>query len=342
MKAIVAPHVCDADELEFVTVPDPSPASHQVLIRVRASGVCSRDLIARRGGFSATKFPAIMGHEIAGDIVEVGSAVAGFSAGDRVATIQAQPCGYCHECQTGHENVCRNGKGLFGESVPGGYAELVAADTTALVPLHSDVPYETGCILACAVGTALHAVGHRAKITLGDSVLITGASGGVGSHAVQLAKMAGARVIAVTSSASKADAIRAHGADYVIVSEDLNFVTELKGLTDGRGVDVVLEIVGAKSFESSIRCLAPTGRLVFVGNVTAEPVRLSPAVTILKELDLIGSGPCTRAEVVDVMGLVQRGRIRPVIDRVLPLREAGRAHALIEAREVSGRIVLIP
>jgi D-arabinose 1-dehydrogenase-like Zn-dependent alcohol dehydrogenase len=342
VKAVVAPGVCEATSLTVQEVDDPKPRDGQVLIAVRASGVCYHDVINRTGGFPRTVFPAILGHEIAGEVVAVGSGVRQFKVGDRVATIQLQPCGVCRVCRLGRESLCRQGIGFFGEETPGGYAELVAADETALVPLPDDVPAEVGSVLACAVGTALHAIRARAKLTVGESVLITGASGGVGAHAIQIAKLAGARVFAVTSSPNKAEDLRRLGADEVIVAPDLDFGPQVKDLTGGEGVDAVLEIVGARTFPSSIKSLRVGGRLVFVGNVTAQKVSLAPAMTILKEVTITGSDACTRQELVDVIDLVRRGDVTPVIDRTLPLAEAARAHQLLEERQVKGRIVLVP
>lgn len=342
MKAVIAPGVCEADDLEFGEVDTPTAGPGQALIRIGASGVCYHDVINRRGGFPRTQWPAILGHELAGTIVEIGAGVRGFSEGDRVASIQLQPCGACRFCRVGRESLCRNGAGFFGEETPGGYAEFVAADTTSLVPLPDEVSDEVGSFLACAVGTALHAIRARAEVTIGESVLITGASGGVGAHAIQLARLAGARVIAVTSSPAKAEGLTDLGAHDVVVSEDLDFVDQVKSITVGHGVDAVVEIVGASTFPSSLRSLRAGGRLVFVGNVTAKQVSVAPALTILKELTLMGSDACTRQELADVINLVRTGMIEPVIDRVMPLAEASEAHKLLEARQVRGRLVLRP
>lgn len=342
MRAVVATGVCAAKDLVVQDVEEPKPGNGQVLVAVKGSGVCHHDVINRNGGFPRTVFPAILGHEIAGEIVEVGSGVRGFKVGDRVATLQLQPCGVCRACRQGRESLCREGTGFFGEESPGGYAEFVAADESALVHLPSDVSAEVGSVLACAVGTALHAIRDRAQLRVGETVLITGASGGVGVHAIQLARLAGARVIAVTSSPSKADDLSRIGADDVVVSEDLDFAQQVKKLTSDEGVDAVLEIVGARSFPASLRSMRSGGRLVFVGNVTAQKVSVAPAMTILKELTIMGSDACTRQELVDVIDLVRRGVLLPVIDRKLPLTSAAEAHRLLEDREVKGRIVLVP
>lgn len=340
MRAAIAPHICSASEIELTTVEDPEPGDGQVLVAVKGSGVCHHDVIARRGGFPRTAFPVILGHEIAGEIVKVGDGVRTFSPGDRVATIQLQPCGTCVSCRSGNEALCRQGAGFFGEEAPGGYAEFVVADVNAIVPLPGDVPEEIGCFLACAVGTALHAICSRAKLVLGETVLVAGASGGVGTHAIQLSRLAGARVIAVTSSPDKADLLADLGAHDV--SPDLDFASDAKALTDGVGVDAVLEIVGERAFRSSVGSLRPGGRLVFIGNVTAAPVRVAPALTILKELTLMGAYACNRQELAEVIELVRRGQVTPVVHRTLALADATKAHQLLEENRVRGRLVLVP
>jgi acryloyl-coenzyme A reductase len=342
VRAVIAPAVCGADELEVTRIRKPEPGPGQALLSIHGSGVCYHDVINRSGRFPRTQFPAILGHEIAGEVVDVGAGVRQFSSGDRVATIQIQPCGTCSHCRQSRENLCRRGAGFFGEETPGGYAEYVVADVNALVPLPEDISAEIGSILACAVGTALHAIRNRAKLTVGETVLITGASGGVGAHSIQIARLVGARVLAVTSSPEKADFLMELGAHEVIVSEDLDFVPHVSELTDGAGVDAVLEIVGASTFPASLRALRAGGRLVFVGNVTAKPVTLAPALTILKELALMGSDACTRQELADVIQLVQRGQISPVVDQILPLEKAAEAHRRLEQRRVRGRLVLTP
>lgn len=338
----MAPDRCAAVDLQVRDVEDPEPGNGQVLLDVGAAGVCYHDVINRTGGFPRTVFPTVLGHEIVGEIIGLGSGVRGFDVGDRVATIQLQPCGTCRLCRQGRESLCREGAGFFGEQTPGGYAELVVSETSALVPLPQDVSAEVGAVLACAVGTALHAIRSRLQLAVGETVLITGASGGVGAHAIQLARLAGARVIAVTSSPFKADELARLGAHDVVVSEDLDFGAQVKEITDGEGVDGVLEIVGARTFRASLRSLRAGGRLVFVGNVTAEKVAIAPAMTILKELTVLGSAACTRQELVDVIELVRRGDVQPVIDRTLELGRAAEAHQLLEDRKVKGRIVLLP
>jgi NADPH:quinone reductase-like Zn-dependent oxidoreductase len=236
--------------------------------------------------------------------------------------------------------LCRSGSGFFGDESPGGYAELVAAAETALVALPDDVSFEVGSILACAVGTAFHAIRTQVGLRVGESILITGATGGVGAHAVQIAKLAGARVIAVTSSPSKMESLLDSGADDVIMTGTHDLANEVRKLTNGEGVDAVLEIVGAATFPASVLSLRPGGRLVFLGNISAESVQLAPGLVIMEELEIKGADACSKNELANVIELVQRSQIRPCIEATFPLEEAGRAHQLLEDRKVTGRIVL--
>jgi acryloyl-coenzyme A reductase len=342
VHALVATSPGGPDRLVLTEVPDPEPAPGQALVKVQACGVCHFDAINREGAFPSTPFPAILGHEVGGEVVALGEGAHGVAVGDRVVTVQVQSCGTCGACNDGRENACRAGRGVVGESTPGGYAELVAIDARSLVPLPREIEMAQGAILACAAGTAYHALRVLADVTVGERVLVTGASGGVGVHAVQLARRAGARVIAVTTSADKEAELRALGAHDVVVAPTLDFAPDVKALTGGAGVDVVIEIVGARTFPSSLRSLGTGGRLVFVGNVSGEDVAFPPVVAIRKELRLMGSNACTRGDLAAVIELVRRGELLPVVDRVLPLADGAAAHELLDSRDVRGRIVLQP
>lgn len=321
---------------------DPRPAPDQVLVAVRAVGVCYHDLMATYGHFPRTRIPVTMGHEIAGDVVEVGPGVTRLAPGDRVASVQGAGCGACRFCRAGREPLCRQGVGFFGEAVDGGFADLVALPARAFCRLPSFIPDEAGAILACAIGTAWHALRAKARIASGETVLITGAGGGVGVHAVQLAKAAGALVVAITGSPRKEDAIRAAGADHVVVAQGEDFSPQVRELSGGQGVQVALEIVGAETFPWTLRCLEPGGRLVFVGNVTGKPVELKPAVVILKDLEISGATNTTCQELEEVISLVAEGRVRPQVAAALPLEQLPEALERLQRERPLGRLVLRP
>jgi len=340
MKAIVLREFGKIENLKLEEVETPKISLDEVLVKIKACGVCYHDLLNRLGKIPRTRLPIILGHEVAGEVVEVGSYVKNFSPGDRVTAIQRILCGSCTYCRTGRESLCREGLGFFGEEIDGGYAEYLKVKASSLCKIPDEISFEEASILACAVGTSVHAFKTRAKVSLGDQVLITGAGGGVGLHAVQIAKLCGGRVLAVTSSKEKIDKIWEAGADEVIYSPDFQFVKEVKALTHGRGVDIVAEIVGSPAFEASLRSLAPSGKLIFLGNILTAPVLINTGLVILKEIELCGSYAVTREELLEVIDLVKRKKLRPMVSHTLPLEKAPEAHRLLQDRKTIGRIVL--
>jgi len=342
MRAVVLPEFGGAERLRLENVEAPRPEDlkeREVLIRVRAVGVCYHDLINRGGHLPRTRLPSILGHEIAGVVEAVGSQVRWFRAGDPVATIQRVPCGRCDLCRRARGSLCKEGV-FFGEEIPGGYAEYVVAEEQGLSRVPEGIPIEEAAICACTIGTALHVARTRGQVTAGETVVITGASGGVGLHAIQVCRLLGARVIAVTSSPSKAEHLREAGADEVVAAPDLQFAREVRRRTGGRGADVALEITGALTFDQALRSLGAAGRLILVGNLETRPVPVNPGLLILKELEIRGSFATSVPELQEAFHLVLEKKVRPVVSRVMPLAEASEAHRLLHDRSVVGRIVL--
>jgi D-arabinose 1-dehydrogenase-like Zn-dependent alcohol dehydrogenase len=339
MKAAILTKFGSPEVLSLGEVPRPEPQADQMLIKVAASGVCGHDLLNRAGHFPHTKTPSVMGHEIAGIVEETGSLISQFKKGDRVTVIQRLPCGTCYLCRAGKENVCVSGPGFYGEDISGGYGDYVIASEANAVLVPDTIPLEVAAVLSCAVGTGYHALG-RAGLKLGNSVLITGASGGVGIHTVMLARLMGLKVFAVSSSAAKAERLYKAGADEVIVAEDLNFHRQVKELT-AVGVDAVIEIAGQPTFKSSVRCLKAGGRMVLVGNVEPGAVALNPALAILKEIEFIGSGHATLTDLKTVIQLVSDGKIVPEIAAQLPRDSVCEAHRMMENKQYVGRVVLV-
>jgi acryloyl-coenzyme A reductase len=188
----------------------------------------------------------------------------------------------------------------------------------------------------------VHVVRTRGRVCPEETVLVTGASGGVGLQAVQLARLDGARVIAVTSSRSKVEVLQAAGAHEVVVSPDLDFSSEVRQVTGGAGVNVAIEIVGSQTFTQTLRCMASGGRVVVVGNLDTRAVNLNPGLVIVKELEILGAYATTRPELDEALGLLRSGDIRSYVAEGLPLAQAARAHDLLEHRKVAGRLVLLP
>jgi acryloyl-coenzyme A reductase len=325
-------------ELREVEVPR-ELRNDQVLIRLQMTGICYRDLLTVDGFFPNTKYPITLGHEITGTIEKVGNEVKGFKVGERVVSLIYEPCGECESCISGKENLCRKKK-TFGEDVDGSYAEYIAVSERALVKVPPEVSAEGAAISACVTGMLLHAF-RRASLSSGETVLITGAGGGVGIHAVQIAKAIGCRVIASTTSSWKSPRIRESGADEVIEGAP-SPSTEVKKLTGGKGVDVVLESVGTPTLSESLRSLAWGGRMVVVGNVDPRPTDMSLGLIILRENSILGSVSSTRKEVEEALRMTAEGKIRPVIHTILNLEQAERGHEMMRKRESLGRVLLKP
>ncbi|MFZ3242467.1 MAG: alcohol dehydrogenase catalytic domain-containing protein, partial [Pseudolabrys sp.] len=265
MKAMVVHQPGGTEVLRLERVADPIAGPKDVIIKVDACGVCFHDIVTRNGTLKfGVQMPCILGHEISGTVVDVGRDVRAFQRGDRVATVQRYHiCGACRYCRTGRETLCPERKFTGDWGMVGGYAEYVAIedDNVALVP--EGVELQDAAIVACAIGTILNAIREIGKLQPGETALVTGAGGGLGMHAIQLARLAGAFVIAQTTSPEKADQIRALGAHTVIVhSRGEDFSNAVKKANGGLGVDVAIDNVGSQLFESIRRSMGIGGRWI--------------------------------------------------------------------------------
>lgn len=340
MRAVVLDRFGGPEVLTVTQRPVPTPGPGQLLVAVTACGVCGHDLLARKGAL-ATSLPTVLGHEIAGVVAATGEGVDGPAEGQRVALIQRMSCGDCQYCRRGATNLCRRGPGFYGEDLPGGYADYVIAAPGNTVVIPETVSDEQAAILSCGVGTGYRAL-RSAELSEGDLVVVTGAGGGVGRHTVELAVLSGARVLAVTSSPDKQDALQAAGACAVSVSPSPAGLRSLaKDLSNGVGAQAAIEITGTPTFQASFAALAPGGRLVLVGNTRPEQVAINPGAVIVRELKILGSAHATRSDVVEVVALVDQGKLVPSVGMVAPLTEVVRVHRAMEERAVLGRAVLM-
>jgi len=323
-------------------VPTPTPGLDEVLVRVGAAGVCGRDLIDRRGGFPGLKLPIILGHEFAGEVVAVGSGVTGLLVGDRVANLHRPFCGHCDRCLEGETPDCMDAWQSFGQTVDGAYAELVVAQRDALVSVPAEIDDVHAASVGCTAAVALRALRHEAGLRLGETVLITGASGGVGAMAIQIAKLAGARVIAGTSSPEdKKAALLGLGADHVVSTAETRFHEGVLAVSRG-GVDVALELTGSATFPGALRSLRQRGRMVIVGNIRTEKLLVNPGGLILRSQSISGSHGYTARDLLDCFEWMMTGQLKMVIDRTLPLKDARVAHDLLAQRSTHGRVILVP
>ncbi len=345
MKAVVVRAPGGIDVLKIEQVPDPAPGPKDVIIKVDACGVCFHDIVTRNGTLKyGVRMPCILGHEISGTVIEVGRDVRGFRKDDRVATVQRYHiCGSCRYCRTGREPLCSDRKFAGDWGLVGGYAEYVAIedDNVALVP--EGVALQGASIVACALGTILNAIREVGRLSPGESVLVTGAGGGLGMHAVQLARLAGAYVVAQTTSPEKADRIRTLGAHVVVVNgRGEDFSVAVKQATAGAGVDVAIDNVGSQLFDPIRRSMAIGGRWIMIGQLTGQFVPFNPAQLFLKNVSMLSATSTTRKQLEDCLALVARGALEPIVSLALPLERAAEAHAMVEAGKAVGRIVLRP
>jgi NADPH:quinone reductase-like Zn-dependent oxidoreductase len=339
MKAAVLDGPGGPEAFRIVDIPIPECGPGDVLVRVMSCGVSFRDVVERNGTYRRdVSYPLIIGLEISGVVQATGALVGSVSPGDHVCSKAFSSCGFCRYCRTGRETTC-----LQRRPVRGGYAEFVSLPEDAWVRVAAELPFELTCSLGPAVGVALNAVRDSARVLLGESVLVTGATGGVGWPSVQLAKQAGARVIAVTREASKAWALADAGADDVVVMDEHGrFADQVKALTGGQGVDVVIDNVGSRVFNEAFDSLSLHGRYALVGQLFGESTEVNLARIFFKRAHLLGVGSVSRAQLTDVIALAAAGRIVPRVAQVMPLDQVSQAHALVEGGLVIGRVVLTP
>ncbi len=340
MKALVLKEFGGPLNLEDVPVPQPGP--DDALIRVKACAVDQFDLTIRDGKFPTAKTPIILGHEIAGVVESVGANVDNVKSGDRVTSTLYLTCGRCRYCLTGRETICADFKGYVGIHTPGAYAEYTTIPAVNLVKLPGSVSFPEGSVIANAIGTPYHALTKRAKVQPGERVIVTGAGGGVGTHAIQLAKMMGAFLMAVDIGDGKLALARDLGADVAFDASSGDFSGTARAWTNGEGADVVLELVGTATFESSLKSLARGGRMVIVGSHTGTALTASPQAMIANEWEILGSRNVTKRELVEVVALAAAGRVKPVVTGTYPLAEAESLHQRLRKQEIIGRVVLEP
>ena len=323
--------------------PDPEPGPGEALVHVRAVGVNHVDLDMRAGisRFPIT-LPHIMGLEYAGEIRAIGHPGSPFNEGDRVWVTNRLPCGSCEYCLTARDNLCSGGGPRGRRALGGGYAELASVPLSNLRRLPSHVSFEDAAAAPIAFGAAWHVLINRAGLRAGETVLIQAAGSGIGTAAVQVARLAGATVITTASSDEKLQRVRELGADHLINYTQEDFAQRVLDLTGGGGVDVIMEHVGGEVFTKSLECVKRDGTVVTVGGHGGEVVPFDIIPFFRNELRLIGSSGATLQDLETVMGLVFQGKLRPVIYRTLPLSQAAEAHRILDSREVFGKVLLLP
>lgn len=323
--------------------PRPEPGPGEILVEVRACALNYLDIFTREGmPGEPTPLPHITGGDIAGVVAAVGPDVSHPAVGGRVLLDPNWGCGLCEYCRAGERPRCLRGH-MLGEMDPGGLAEYVTCPAVQAIPLPDGFAFDAAACLPVAWGTAWRMVVTHARPRPDDVVLVLGAGGGVGLAAVQIAKLMGARVIATASSDDKLARIREYGADHLVnYATDAEWDVTVRRLTGKRGVDVVVETVGAATWEQSIRVLGKGGRLVTSG-ATSGPIGPTDIRYLFRrEQRLLGSNGWTHDELLRVARLAFAGRLRPVVDRVLPLGRTAEGETVLERREVFGKVIIRP
>ena len=338
MRAMVLRAYNQPLQLEDVEIP--KIGAGELLVRVKACGVCASNLKYVKEPADYITLPHILGHEPAGEVVEVGPNVEDFVQGDRVCIYIFVTCRACLYCTTGQENSCLQQRRI-GHELPGAYAEYVKAPAWNAFKIPDGISFEEAGGIADAVATSYHAVQTKAQIRIGEDIAVMGV-GGLGSNAVQLARLAGCRVIAIDITTRKLEFARKIGADETINAQQEGVAERIRAMTKGKGVDTFFDYVGTRdSMQAGLHSLRRGGKFVLVGHEPGHDFRAKTfQELIMEEVQLIGAHASTRNEMQAVLKLIQDGKIRPLIGAVYPLAEANEAHRALENEEILGRIVL--
>lgn len=341
MKAILFHQHGGPEVLTYTDFETPEPGPGEVLVRLHAAALNRVDLWVRNGwpGIKLA-YPHILGADGAGEIAGLGAEVTGWQTGEQVVINGNLGCGRCAACLAGFDNRCEQWH-LLGETVRGTYADFVAVPARNLLRLPEGFDPHAAAAAALVFHTAWHSLIQRGGLRPGETVLIVGASGGVNTASIQIARLAGARVIVVGSGAEKLALAEALGAQDVIDrSKEENWSRRVFELTSRRGADVVVDNVGT-TYGQSFRAAARGGRILTVGNSGGPRFEIDNRFMFAKHLSLIGSTMGTLADFQVVMSMVFAGKLKPVMDRTFPLAEAAAAHARLEKGEQMGKITLV-
>jgi NADPH:quinone reductase-like Zn-dependent oxidoreductase len=342
MKAVVFNQHGGPEVLQYVDVPDPRPGPGEVLIEVKATSINHIDIFLRRGmpGIKVP-LPKIVGSDAAGIIRELGPDVSGLTPGQRVTINPGITCGHCEFCSAGFGSQCVSWA-MVGENRDGAYAESLVIPAHIVLPIPDHISFEEAAAAPLVFLTAWSMMVGKGNIRPGEDVLILGAGAGVGTAAIQIAKLVGCRIFATASNAEKLQRAKELGADFLINYTTEEFDKAIRDLTNKRGVDIVVDYIGADTWVRSLRSARRGGRVLTCGATTGFAPQTDLRHIFFRQVQVLGSTMGSHREFLDVMKCVFRGQLKPVIDRVLPLPEARKGHELIEQRAVFGKIVLVP
>lgn len=338
MKAVRIYDFGGPEVLRYEDVPDPKPRKDEALVRVNACALNHLDLWVRKG-LPGVKLPHILGSDIAGEIVEIGEYVGGFEAGQRVLLAPMHFCNHCAKCVAGVQNQCAEFT-VLGNGVDGGNCELIAVPVVNLIPIPDSLNFVQAASVPLVFLTAWHMLVGRAGIRPGQTVLVLGGNSGVGIAAIQIAKLFHARVITTAGNEKKIENALALGADFAIDHYKQKISEEVRKITRKEGIDIVVEHVGAATWEQSMRSLKPGGVIVTCGATSGPNAAFDLRFLFSRQLAFLGSYMGTMGELYEVLGHVFAGRIKPVVDRTFPLSETRAAHEYMENSQMFGKIVL--
>ncbi|MCG3114157.1 MAG: zinc-binding dehydrogenase [Candidatus Manganitrophus sp. SA1] len=342
MKAVRFHRFGEIDTLIYEEVPTPKAGPGEAVVQVKACALNYLDLWIRQGVPAyKIQLPHIPGSDVAGIVAEVGPGAEGSSVGQRVVIAPGLSCFRCAYCLSGRDNLCDQYR-IFGAGTDGGYAEFAKAPAANLIPIPDGISFEEAAAFPITFVTAWHMLITRAALKPGQDLLVLAGGSGVGSAAVQIGKLAGARVIVTASTPKKLDQARQLGADLLINYAERDFSREVFKMTKGRGVDVVFEHVGPATFGKSIVSLAKNGTLVTCGATTGPTTELDLRHVFWKDLSILGARTGTRAEMETVARLVGERKLKPIVDSVYPLSKAREAQEKMQSRDLFGKVILTP
>ena len=340
MKAVRFHAFGGSDVLSYEDVPEPVVGDEDALVKVKACALNHLDIWARQGTRSEKIImPHISGSDISGEVGQLGRLVKGHNVGEKVLLAPGISCGFCEYCSTGRDSLCQSYK-IIGYETQGGYAEYVSVPERNVLAIPDQLSFEQAASIPLVFLTAWHMLMTRAQLAPGESVLVWGAGSGVGSAAIQGAKLSNAKVIATAGSDDKLEKAKKLGADWVVNHHTMDVPAEVKRITGGRKVDVVFDHVGQATWNKSMRSMAPGGRLVNCGVTSGGKAEVDIRFLFVRQFSLLGSYMGGHGELLKVLTFFEEGRLKPVVDSVFPLKEAAKAQDRMEKSHHFGKIVL--
>lgn len=340
MKAVRFHEFGGPEVLRFEDIPEPVLRKDQVLVRVKACAMNHLDLWVRKG-LPGIKLPHVNGSDVAGVVEDVGEYIGDVKAGQRVLLAPMTFCNHCEFCTSGRQSFCRQ-FGVLGERVDGGNCELIAVPRVNVIPIPDSMSFEEAASAPLVFLTAWHMLVSRAQIRPGQWVLVLGAGSGVGTAAIQIAKMFDAKVIATAGDEKKMERARELGADFTIDHYKQKISDEVKRITSKRGVDITFEHVGQATWGESVKSLKTGGTLVTCGATTGPEANFDIRVLFAKQLSFLGSFMGTMGDLHEVLGHLFSGRLKAIVDRTFALSDAAEAHRYLESSAMFGKVVLKP